>query len=141
MSGFETIVPMVSAGMGMATSIGSAYQAQNAASAQTEAITRQNQLILQRQAQEDQNQRNLLEQAASTQRARMGAQGMDGNGGSADAILAGMAENTANSVAAGDTSALLKLRPTPSGDNLLSAAGGIGRSGLSVFSSFYDALG
>lgn len=139
MSGFETIAPLAMSGLGLASSLGQSSAQQSAAEAQAEAQAQQNQLILQRQAQEDENQRNLLEQAAATQRARTGAMGVDG-GGSADAILAGMADNTADNIAAGDQSAQLRLRPVRSQDNLLSSAG-LGRSGLSVFSSFYDGLG
>ena len=139
MSGFETIAPMVMGGLGVANSIGQATAQQSATEAQAAAAERQNQLILQRQAQEDQRQRNLLDQAAASQRAHLGALGVDGNGGSADAILAGMAESSAADINAADQMAQLRTRPVQGQDNLLSGA--LGKSGLSVFQSFYDQMG
>lgn len=141
MSGFEAMIPIaVTAASTVAGAVGKSA-ADTAAATQAEAQARQNQLILQRQAAEAQQQRDLLAKASATQRARMGALGLGGSGGSADAILAGMSQDTAESIAASGQAAQFKLRgSTPgSGTNLLDAATA-GNSGLSVFKSFYDSL-
>ncbi|KIL97446.1 hypothetical protein CCC_00507 [Paramagnetospirillum magnetotacticum MS-1] len=144
MSGFETIVPVVaSAAMSVAGQASRASAANEAAAAQADAQARQNQLILQRQAADQQQQRDLLEKASATQRARMAASGMDGSGGSADAILAGMSQDTADSINASAQTAQLKLRNPSSGSsmgsNLLDLTTG-GNAGLSVLKSFYDSM-
>jgi hypothetical protein len=144
MSGFEAIIPMaVTAASTVAGAASRSAAAEQAAAAQADAQARQNQLILQRQAADQQQQRDLLAKASATQRARMGALGMDGSGGSADAILAGMSQDTADSIAASAQAAQLKLRGSSagssSGSNLLDAATA-GQSGLSVFKSFYDSM-
>lgn len=144
MSGFEAMVPMaITAVSTVAGAAGKAMAADEAASAQAEAQARQNQVILQRQAAEEQQQRDLLAKASATQRARMGASGMGGVGGSADAILAGMSQDTAESIAGSAQSAQLKLRGASSsagsGTNLLDVATA-GNSGLSVFKSFYESM-
>ncbi|EME70388.1 hypothetical protein H261_08698 [Paramagnetospirillum caucaseum] len=126
----------------VAGAAGRSAAADKAAAAQAEAQARQNQLILQRLAAEEKQQRDLLAKASATQRARMGALGMDGSGGSAEAILAGMSKETADGIAASGQAALLRLQPAraASGANLLDGAAAA-KSGLSVFKSFYDAFG
>jgi hypothetical protein len=144
MGGFAAFVPMIAAtAMNVASQASRNSAARDAASAQAEAQTRQNQMILQRQAAEEAQQRDLLAKASATQRARMGALGMDGAGGSAAAILAGMSEDTAENIAASAQSAQLKLRGLSSSvssrSNLLDAATA-GNSGLSVFKSFFESV-
>ncbi len=144
MGGFESFVPMIAgSAMSMAGQAAKNSAARDAASAQAEVQARQNQILLQRQAAEEQQQRDLLAKASATQRAKMGAVGMGGAGGSAAAILAGMSEDTAESIAASAQSAQLKLRTSSpasgSGQSLLDMAT-MGKSGLSVFQSFYDSM-
>lgn len=144
MSGFEAMIPMAATVASTAAGIaGRSAAAEQAAAAQADAQARQNQLILQRQAADEQQQRDLLAKATATQRAKMGALGVDGSGGSADAILAGMSQDTAESIASSAQAAQLRLRGSSSasgsGPSLLDAATA-GKSGLSVFRTFYDSL-
>jgi hypothetical protein len=142
MGGFAAFVPMIaSTAMSMASQASKNSAAEDAAQTQAEAQDRQNQYVLQNQAREQERQQNLLEQASATQRARMGAQGL-GGGGSADAILAGMAEDTAQTIVDSNQAAQARVdrtsrrRVQSGGGNLLDSALG-GQNGLSVFKSFY----
>ncbi|TAN65371.1 MAG: hypothetical protein EPN20_07670 [Magnetospirillum sp.] len=137
MSGFETIVPMALAGASTVAGVASRNSAQGAAAeAQAQAAERRNQLIAAQQASQDQQQRNLLEQQQATARAQMGAWGVGGDGGSADAILQGMAQRTADSIGRGDQLAAMKIQNRT---NLLTSGSGGNpvSDGLSVFQSFY----
>ncbi len=137
MGGFASFIPMIaSTAMSMASKNSAA---EDSAQAQAEAQDRQNQSIYQQQAQEDLRQQNLLERALASERARMGASGL-GGGGSADAIVAGMAEDTAQNILASNQAAQARANRTISrrssssgGRNLLDSA----NTGLSIFKSFY----
>lgn len=142
MSGFESMIPMIaSTAMSVAGQASKNSAAEASAQAQAEAQDRQNQYLYQQQEREQQQQRNLLEKASATQRARMGAQGV-GNGGSANAILSGMAEETAQSILDSNQAAQARYsrtagrRSQAGGGNLLDSAMKPS-SVLSVFSSFY----
>ncbi len=146
MSGFESMIPMVaSTAMSVASQVGRNSAAEDAAEAQAEAQNRQNQYIYQQQEREQQRQRNLLEQATASQRARMGALGV-GGGGSADAILAGMAEDTAQAILDSNQAAQARYERTASrrtqagGGNLLDSALNPGNA-FSIFKSFYGSGG
>jgi len=147
MSGFESIIPMVaSTAMSVASQVGRNSAAEDAAEAQAEAQNRQNQYIYQQQEREQERQRNLLEQATASQRARMGALGVGGGGGSADAILAGMAEDTAQAILDSNQAAQARYERTGSrraqagGGNLLDSALNPGNA-FSIFKSFYGSGG
>ncbi|WP_242443000.1 hypothetical protein [Magnetospirillum sp. 15-1] len=148
MSGFEAVIPLVaSTAMSVAGQISKNSAAEDAAQAQAEAQDRQNQYIYQQQEREQQRQRNLLEQATASQRARMGALGVGGGGGSADAILAGMAEDTAQSILESNQAAQARYdraasrrTQASSGGNLLDSALKPGNA-LSIFTSFYGSDG
>ncbi len=137
MGSFASYIPMIaSTAMSMASK---SSAAEDTAQAQAEAQARQNQSIYLQQAQEEQRQQNLLERALASERARMGASGL-GGGGSADAIVAGMAEDTAQNILASNQAAQARANRTASrrssgggGRNLLDSAG----NGLSIFKSFY----
>jgi hypothetical protein len=138
MSGFQSLIPLATAGSG-ASDIASALGGNTAQSAtidaQNQDIAQRNALVAAQQAQQDQQQRNLLEQQQATARAQMGAWGTGGDGGSADAILQGMAQRSADSIAANDQLASLRMRNPV---NLLSSGSSNGLAdGLSVFQSFY----
>jgi hypothetical protein len=137
MSGFESIIPLAATAASSIMSSVSKSDAQSAAvDAQNQATTQRNQLIATQQAQQDEQQRNLLDQQQATARAQMGAWGTAGDGGgSADAILAGMAQRTADSIANGDQMAGLRQ----SRANLLTADNNTSLipNGLNVFQSFY----
>jgi len=140
MGGFESIIPTA---INAATSVLQQNSSQNAAQAQVDAqnqaITRQNQLLAAQQAQQDQQQQQLLAENQATARAQAGASGVGSDGGSADAILQGMAQRTASNIGYNDqTTALRMLAPKTS---LLDEAGnalGWAKNGLGVFTSFYD---
>ncbi|CUW37451.1 conserved protein of unknown function [Magnetospirillum sp. XM-1] len=142
MSGFEAMVPLIaSTAMSVAGQVSKNSAAEDAAQAQAEAQDRQNQYIYQQQEREQRQQRNLLEQASATQRARMGALGV-GNGGSANAILSGMAEDTARSIL--DSSQAAQARYGRAASRRFQAGGGNlldsvlkPANVLSVFTSFY----
>lgn len=138
MSGFEAIVPMA---IGAVSAVGQGRAADAAAQAQSAAVDRQNQAIIQQQAADEKRQRDLLEKATATQRARMGASAAGGSGGSADAILAGMSQDTAESIAESAQLAQNRLKSYRgaggSSGNLLDTAGS---QGLSVFKSFYGGM-
>lgn len=142
MSGFESIVPMaIGAVSAVGGAVGQDRAADAAAKAQSEAVDRQNQAIAQQQAAEEKRRRDLLEKASATQRARMAASGMGGGGGSADAILAGMSQETAESIADSAQLAQNRLKSYRGGggasSNLLDTAAS---QGLSVFRSFYGGI-
>ena len=141
MSGFESILPMAATAASSMTSAITKNDSQNAAiAAQNDAINQRNQMIATQQAQQDQQQRNLLDQQQATARAQMGAWGTAGDGGgSADAILAGMAQRTADSIAMGDQMVGLRQNHT----NLLtsSSSNPLAPGGLDVFQSFYGSGG
>jgi phosphotransacetylase len=141
MSGFESFIPMAATAASSLMSTSSKADSQNAAiTAQNDATNQRNQMIATQQAQQDQQQRNLLEQQQATARAQMGAWGTAGDGGgSADAILAGMAQRTADSIANGDQ--MVGLRQNHS--NLLSSnsSNPLVPNGLDVFQSFYGSGG
>lgn len=146
MSGFESMIPMLaSTAMSVASQVGRNSAAEDAAEAQAEAQNRQNQYIYQQQEREQERQRNLLEQATASQRARMGALG-GGGGGSADAILAGMAEDTAQAILDSNQATQARYDRTASrraqagGGNLLDSALNPGNA-LSIFKSFYGSAG
>ena len=138
MSGFESVIPLAATA---ASSVVSSASTNNAATeAQNAATNQRNQLIATQQAQQDEQQRNLLDQQQATARAQMGAWGTAGDGGgSADAILSGMAQRSADSIASGDqVAALRQSRAT-----LLTSDSNNphGADGLNVFQSFYGGGG
>ena len=143
MSGFEVVAPLA---LGAASTVAGAIAKNQAASAsaqaQADAQARQNQLVLQQQAAQEQQQLDQLAKDSATRRAHMAANGMDGAGGSAAAILAGMSADTADAINQSSQRAQLKLQSanTGSSSNLLDAAGNT-QTGLSVFRSFYDSMG
>ena len=131
MSSFDSIIPLATA----ATGAFSTSNAQTAAiDAQNQAITQRNELVAAQQAAQDQQQRNLLEQQQATARAQMGAWGTGGDGGSSDAILQGMAQRSADTIAANDQVASLKMQNPV---DLLTANDPLS-GGMGVFQSFYD---
>lgn len=137
MAGYASIIPMaVSAVSSVAGAASRSSAASDAAEAQADSVARQNALVLQQQATEERRQRDLLAKASATQRANTAALGMDGSGGSSDAILAGMSADTAQAIADSAQSAQnrLKTYQSSSSSNLLES--GLGQ-GLSVFRSFY----
>ncbi len=143
MSGFEAMIPMaVTAASSVAGAISKNSAAGDAPQAQAEAQDRQNQYIYQQQLRDQNHQQNLLEQATATQRARMGALGL-GGGGSADAILAGMAEDTAQSILEANQAAQARYdraasrRSQAGGSNSLLDSALSPSNALSVFKSFY----
>lgn len=142
MGSFASFMPMIaSTAMSMASQASKNSAAEDAAEAQAEAQDRQNQYAYQQQAQEQERQRNLLEQASASQRARMGALG-GGGGGSSDAILAGMAEDTAQSILEGNMAAQARYDRAASrrirggSGSLLDSVMSQGNA-LSIFKSFY----
>lgn len=136
MSGFESIIPLAaSAASTIAGGVVKNSAQSAAAEEQVRALDRRNQLVAAQQSQQAQQQRNLLEQQQATARARMGAWGVGNDGGSADAILQGMAQRTAESIAGNDQLASLKMQNRA---NLLTSGSGSG-NGLGVFQSFYGA--
>lgn len=145
MSSFENLIPTVMNAAGSATGSLTGGNAQSAdAEAQSQAVERSNQLIAAQQAQQERQQRNLLEQQQASARAQMGAWG-SGSGGSSDAILEGMALNTAEAIAANDQMAQVKLQRNrdtisrSSSSNLLDSEAM--SNGLSIFQSFYGGMG
>jgi hypothetical protein len=143
MSGYEEMIPAV---IQVAVSAADASAQQNAAEesakAQQDARARQTQLLLQRQAAEEQQQMDQLARASATQRARVAATGYGGTSGSADAILEGLNADANAAVASTGQTTQIKLQQINggAGSNLLDNAANT-RTGLSVFRSFYDALG
>lgn len=140
MSGYESFIPMAISAAGSMSSAFNKSDSQTAAiDAQNQEIDRRNQLIAAQQAQQDQQQRNLLDQQQASARAQMGAWGTGGDGGSADAILEGMAQRSADSIAGGDQVAALKIQNRA---NLLTSGSSdtLG-NGLGVFQSFYGGSG
>ncbi len=139
MSSFSSLIPSTTAGNGtdpFGTNSNSAAQTA-AIDAQNQAIDRRNELIAAQQAQQDQQQHNLLEQQQATARAQMGAWGTGGDGGSSDAILQGMTQRAADTIAANDQVASLKMSP-----NLLTAGSSNPLvNGMGVFQSFYGGSG
>lgn len=142
MGGFAAFIPMIaSTAMSMASQASKNSAEADAAQAQADAQDRQNQYVYQQQARDQERQQSLLEQASATQRARMGASGL-GGGGSADAILAGMAEDTAQNIIDSNQAAQARLdransRRTQSGSGSLLDSALSPKNGLSVLTSFY----
>ncbi|CAA7613092.1 conserved hypothetical protein [Candidatus Terasakiella magnetica] len=141
MSGFEQFIPLATsmAGTVMKTSQKS-DAAQAALDAQAEDAARQTQLLQMQQAQRDEQQSNLLDQAAASERAQMAAMGIGGDGGSADAIIGGLTEQTANRIAANDRMTALRVpvvRPNLLGRKADSLAPVT--EGLNVMTSFFGA--
>ncbi len=145
MSGFSSIIPLASSmagsALGAARSANSQAVAQAQLDAQNQAIDRQNQLLATQQAQQDQQQLTLLNQQEAAARAQMGAAGTGAGGGSADAILQGMAQRAADTIGYIDQGAA--LRTSPRRANLLDSANTLqwANGGLGVFNSFYDTIG
>jgi hypothetical protein len=141
MGGFEAAAIPVA--MTVASQAIGSQQRQNsaeaAAQAQYQAADQRNQLVAAQQAQEEKRQRNLLAQQQAAVRARMGAWGTGGGGGSADALLQGMAQQTAESLA--ESAGLAALKRPARRQSLLDDGAGdaldmVGQ-GLNVFKSFY----
>ncbi|CAA7612788.1 hypothetical protein [Magnetospirillum sp. SS-4] len=140
MSGFEAVaIPMA---IGVAKEAISSQRRQGAAKAaadaQNQAAEQHNQIIAAQQAQEEKRQRNLLARQQASVTARMSAWGV-GGGGSADAILQGMARQTAESLAENAQTTALRR---PAGRKSLLDDGGadmVGQ-GLDVFTSFYRGM-
>lgn len=136
MSSYENFVPMV---MNAANGAMANPSRDDRAEARNQAVERDNQVIATQQAEQERQRRNLLDQQQATARAQMGAWGVGGDGGSADAILDGMAQATAGTIAAEGRTARLRMERnrgrarTGGGTNLLDGLG----DGLSIFQSFY----
>lgn len=141
MSAFEQFIPLATSMGGTAMTTSRKSDAAPAAlDAQAEDAARQTQLLQMQQAQRDEQQSNLLDQAAASERAQMAAMGIGGGGGSADAIIGGLTEQTANRIAANDRMTALRVPVVRSNllrrnaDSLAPMA-----QGLNVMTSFFDA--
>ena len=142
MSGFETIIP---AAVSVASTAFSASERQARADAQAEsqaeAAARQSQIVEQQRAQQEKERLSLLERQQATARARMAANGTAGDGGgSAQAILDGIADQGLDDLADINANAAVRSRASTR-SSLLDDAESLSwaKSGLDVFRSFYGA--
>ncbi|OAN50145.1 hypothetical protein A6A04_01675 [Paramagnetospirillum marisnigri] len=142
MAGFEEAIPAV---IQLTSDVIDAQAQQSAEDehvlAVNNQIVRRNQMIAAQQDRQARQQRDLLDKQQASARAQMGAWGVGGGGGSADAILEGMAQRSAETIAADDALAQFKMERNTaragqgSGSNLLDSAMG---NGMKVFQSFFD---
>jgi hypothetical protein len=161
MSGFESFIPMA---MSMATTVAKGVAQQDAqdsaAEARNAAIQAQYDQVAAQQAMQQRQQENLLARQQAAWRAQVGASGAGGDsGGSADAVLAGLADNSAQNITDSQQMAQYNLtQQALRNSNLLDAAssrgglnsllgssgdsssGNLGNmlsQGLQIFQSFY----
>ncbi|MDO8608514.1 MAG: hypothetical protein Q7R40_18435 [Phaeospirillum sp.] len=135
MSSYASLIPTA---IGAGSAVSSSMDRSASLAAQNQEINRRNQLIAAQQVQQAQQKRNLLDQQQASARAQMGVWGTGGDGGSAAAILQGMAQRTADSIAGDDQVSALKMQK---GANLLtSGSNSAAAGGLGVFQSFYDGM-
>lgn len=88
MAGFESIaIPLASGALGIAGQAGQQNAAQKAQAQQAEAA---NQTLADQYERESRKRRSLLEREMATARARLGAMGVGGAGGSGAAVLDGL---------------------------------------------------
>jgi hypothetical protein len=139
MSGFETILPAIGAAGTVLGTAQSVTRAQSAKEASAQAAALQAEQIEAQRAQQEKERRSLLERQSATARARLAASGTGGeaDGGSAAAILDGIARQGAEDIADINTGAALRTRKA----SLLDDDDGLAwaRNGLDVFRSFYTA--